>query len=1202
MALYTRTNLFPKPSAESGGLTWTNAVGNPTMGTSTAAAKYGTTSYSLVATATGTNEAQALTGTSGIAVTAGTTYTFSIYGQAATAGRVFTAKIDWYDSSGTLLSTTSGVTATDSTANYNARSVATAAAPTGAAFAGIRVRVASVGTVGETHYFDAFLFEQAASAQAYFDGSFTSTSDYSYAWSGTAHSSASTESKLRRQNYLANGTFESNATGWTATTSTIATDTSAFHSGSQSLKLTSSSTSMNVRTSVTDSALAAIGQGALYTASAWVYTTASGVSAQIWLYNGSLAGGSAVSITANTWTRVSVLATQYGSNDTTGSNRGVRVDFTGVASGTVCWVDDVLLEQSTTLDTYFDGSTTGLTGYTCAWTGTAFASTSTATPASGQSISASETATGTAKAVLGLNPKQSAAGTAKAALGLNPKKSATGSLSVVLGRHLNAAQTATGSASAHLGLNPKQSATGTVSADLHTGFSASQSATGTVSAVLTDKHHWQVKQSAQGTLSALLTPHPHVYPSQTAEGSVSAELFYTAQPTPLDEQPLQKLADFSVTTAAVPVNPVQGAGQAPAVSATFTAGPSPERVLGTDVLFSNGAIGQWEGEATRVRTAEGSGRVSVSVDSPLSQKLAADLRLFPHMPAVTSTATAGEAVDYWTQTAGMFYDRIDGDVAFYQSGYGHPFAFGSDIGSTKLYEKTYSPLYRAGRTALRFGALSQCAMFEAPTTRVPVSVVKHHKLIASTAVTAGAAGTVKFVFADGRSLSLTFGSGTVTGYCGTQALGSCSISGEGRAWLSLEPISATTWAVKLSTSTGGSTALTPMAVDLKAYESLLRVEYSGTAGARYGTYLAVDTKHPSVLPPVQKDLGATKNPLAFVPGFEGAVWDRLCEFLSVNRLDVSYVNSVLVLRPRSNTLSFPANFARLERTWERKLKYRQVAVVDQKSKAVNTGDAVLVKADTVYQVSRGEVYETTVQTKHSILSVQNPVCVTGIEPFPYKGGAGATGQYVVTGADGYIVSPAYWNDNGGKVEAFLTEKEGEVKIRITAPAIDTVRAPYRISEGAGDRPALYICGSGIVNTPVERHVATGAKHAREGFERVFDSPFCTLPEQVYAAAMGMAAEYSAANAAYDFELANDWDTPTGLGQYPVGTVFPDGGRNVRVLDAQQAASKVSGSCAAHTTLGGFTAAIPAGTTLRDLDHTLTLREAALSPLKTLRSN
>lgn len=44
-------------------------------------------------------------------------------------------------------------------------------------------------------------------------------------------------------NMIANGTFESNITGWTALSSTIARDTTVFHSGVASLKITASAAS-----------------------------------------------------------------------------------------------------------------------------------------------------------------------------------------------------------------------------------------------------------------------------------------------------------------------------------------------------------------------------------------------------------------------------------------------------------------------------------------------------------------------------------------------------------------------------------------------------------------------------------------------------------------------------------------------------------------------------------------------------------------------------------------------------------------------------------------------------------------------------------------------------------------------------------------------------------------------------------------------
>ncbi|MGN6655688.1 MAG: carbohydrate binding domain-containing protein, partial [Rhodanobacter sp.] len=828
-----------------------------------------------------------------------------------------------------------------------------------------------------------------------------------------------------RTNYVKNPSFEVDLTGYTTqgASATLARDTTTSWSGSASVKTTDSASNYRVlvwgatgaAAANSDSIAVTVGDSWAFSAYArWVTGGTSGnLTAKIHCFNSSgswitdLQGSATTIPGTGAWTRVSVTGTIPANT--------AKIGVTLVTAGINTYnIDALLLEKSATVGAYFDGSTTSTGTDTYAWTGTANASTSTDTAVT--SIPGSSSGTGTAVGKIALNPSQTAAGTVKPALGITGAQMATGTATGVPGLYTTASQTATGTASASLGLSVSQIASGAAGATLGGRLDVSQTATGTASGALSNHNHLSVSQTGTGSANGqIVLPTPG---AQTAEGTAYAELFYTAPPTPLDAQPLQKLSDFTLSTSAVHTDPTQGAGSAATISAVFTAGPFPDAALGTEASFHNGAIGDWTGTVSQLRTVEGSAKVSVTVDTPVT-KLAQEFRLYPHLPTTPSTATAAEAVDYWTQTCGVFYDKIDGDVCFYQSGYGHPYAYGEDLGNTKLYEKSYTPLYRAGRTALNFGSLSQCAMFEDSKARIDVSVTPNRKLVLSTAVTSGAAGTARFVFDDGRTLALTVSSGTVFLYCGSTILASVGITGEGRIWGSLEKVGGTSWAVRLSTSTGSDTGTLLMPVDFKPYSRLLRAEFEGTAGARYGTYLAVADAHPTAVPDVQKDLAATKKPLAFVPGFVGTVWDKMNEFGSVNRLDFSYENQMLTMRPRSSTLAFPANFDRLERTWTRVLKYRQVAVMDQQSKAVNTGDGLLYRSDSVISVKRGEVYETTVQTKHSILSVQNPVCVNGIEPFPYKGGNGATGQYVVTGADGYIVSPAYWNDNGGKVEVFL---------------------------------------------------------------------------------------------------------------------------------------------------------------------------------------
>jgi hypothetical protein len=349
---------------------------------------------------------------------------------------------------------------------------------------------------------------------------------------------------------------------------------------------------------------------------------------------------------------------------------------------------------------------------------------------------------------------------------------------------------------------------------------------------------------------------------------------------------------------------------------------------------------------------------------------------------------------------------------------------------------------------------------------------------------------------------------------------------------------------------------------------------------------------------VQKALQQTAKTFTFVSGFAGNVWTLLNEFCFFARLEVRFLDRMLHVSQQDAALSAPGGtWSAFTAVTERRDKYKQVAVTNRQSKAVTTGDGVLWKADSVFQVAAREVFQTTVQTNHSILSLAQPVAVSGIEPYPYKQG---TGQYVVTGADGYIVAPAWWNDNGGKVEVSLTDTEGEIAIKITAPGVDTVRAPYRISEGEADRPAMYVSGSGIICDPKDVIVSTGAANAKEGHDTVYQSPFIAGTVETYDAAVAMAAEYSASAATVSFELPTDFDTPTGLGQAPVGRMITDNKRNYRITDVTQTKSRISGTALAHTTIGAYVASYPAGATIADevARHAgKTIREFNIKPLR-----
>lgn len=850
-------------------------------------------------------------------------------------------------------------------------------------------------------------------------------------------------------------------------------------------------------------------------------------------------------------------------------------------------------------------------------TGTATLS---ATADSGKTLDAALSGSGTPSATVG-NPQITADLTGTETLEVDLSQiirvdlDTTGTLDAAVSPSIEAQASGTGTLEASfeglVGIDADLAATGTLAATAEQGQIVTVSTGGesTLGATVAITPTITAGLASGGWLYATLIPPPSTNASLEGAGVLYAELFYEIPPPDLDEMPLGKLADFSVSTSAVPVNPAEGGGSTATVSGTFIAGPDPERVLGTDVTVRNGCIGTYTGEAVQVGTDAASERVNVTLDTILG-RLNAELRLFPFIDSAPSTVTAMRAIDYWTQASGLFYEAVEGDVAFYQSCYGHPFAYGFDLGSTKFGELKggYAAATHAGRSVLEYlpGVLSWVKAHESPTARVAVGVPKHRRLVFSTCFAllgTGRTSDCSMAFEDDWEITLRGTSGgTITALLNQQPLATVTVAAGSsvRATLSMEPLGSGMWTVKL---TAGNQTDPLKAAFTGMPDSLLleAASYysSGGSGAsmlRWGTYLSVIDRHPGE-PAVQKSFAGSRKPMGFVSGFEGRVWDRLGEFCAINELDVSVRDQTLTVGPRNRLLSHPGVFGGLSRSAERREKYKQVALLDRRSEANDAGTALFYKADSVYQVAAREVFETTLQTDHSILSLNQPVPVWGIDPFPYTGG---TGQFVVTGADGYIVAPQWWIDHGGKVEVELTENEGEILLRITAPFEDSVRAPYRISEGAADRPALYITGSGIMNRPLERHIATGARNAREGFASVFDSPFLSGLEQVYGAAMAMATEYSASAAEISFELDNQWDTPTALGQYPAGTLFTDGKRIVRVADANQTRSRVSGTGVPHTTVGLENASYPVGATLADeaaRHGDRTIRETNIYPLK-----
>jgi len=147
------TNLLTANQAdlETSAAGW-QALSNCAVAQSSAQAWHGLYSLALTASSAATMTASTTPGTGACPVTVGYQYSASAYVRAATSARQVGVNIAWYDSTGTLLSTSSGSTSADTSTGWT-RVTEVATAPASAAFAAVQVTVVSAGN-GEVHYAD----------------------------------------------------------------------------------------------------------------------------------------------------------------------------------------------------------------------------------------------------------------------------------------------------------------------------------------------------------------------------------------------------------------------------------------------------------------------------------------------------------------------------------------------------------------------------------------------------------------------------------------------------------------------------------------------------------------------------------------------------------------------------------------------------------------------------------------------------------------------------------------------------------------------------------------------------------------------------------------------------------------------------------------------------------------------------------------
>lgn len=706
---------------------------------------------------------------------------------------------------------------------------------------------------------------------------------------------------------------------------------------------------------------------------------------------------------------------------------------------------------------------------------------------------------------------------------------------------------------------------------------------------------------------------------------------------------LGDLSTYNISTSATPYDTADSSGAIPTVSVTMADGEETDYLIGETLTIENQAVGKYAGEIVDVGSASNSGRYTMSAETLLS-RLNSEQRLYPSpsKTAPTNYMPIG-TLDYWSQECGVFYDDVPGDVLYYQSNFFHFFAFAK--GATKPVrginygtgvgagEEITSGNVLGDRIVANFGKNRSLTVDFPKDAPLPVLIpapTDSKVLVLSSGILNQGTGrkatiTWNFTTPDKKPLAIRV---TIDNAAGMSyqindagvfnevASIPGAINGNYRVHLAVTSATATTTRFTFRTISDTGVILDALTNtilnNIKGNLSLTKIVYtgadqgSGNQMLHWGDYIAIMDAMPTTRPVSQKFLTPGTKPAQTFVGFSGNVWENIKAYCSIYHLDVSYTGGKLTIGPRQTETTPLAGLGTLSKRISKRDQARFVEVVCQNSKPTLSSNglvvvpAVMWKADTVYQVAVGETQEFLVQTDHSILDLQQPVAVSGILPFPYKTG---TGQYVVTGSDGYIVSPTFWRDQGGKITVETTANEGEIKVIIKGPDFDSVRAPYRISEGDAGRPALYITGQGVINEPQTLKVSTGNTKAAKEVGVTLESPFIADLTLAYDAAARAARKFATPDVTVSISEALGYDATSDLGQRPAGQLIKRDGNILRITDTSQTPAALSGTAVQHNTIKQVKKSFGAGNTIGQSKAYYagkTIGQVNLKPLKVVK--
>lgn len=716
--------------------------------------------------------------------------------------------------------------------------------------------------------------------------------------------------------------------------------------------------------------------------------------------------------------------------------------------------------------------------------------------------------------------------------------------------------------------------------------------------------------------------------------------------------PIGTLANYSVSHSAIPVDPRNTAGQIPTFSAVVTDPQVDTKgLVGMDATLEDWTGATHTGRIVASASNVGTGATSMDANT-IFEKLNTTQTTLPIVyPEGQSYDTPMEALKHWFLTCGVPEYRLDGNLLHYIDGDGLDKVYIGNTATDSLYgyiADSISKFRFYGPPGNYFKFVPSADPYLTPIEVNPAqpvviggsfrSLYTTAEIVIDTQVNS-VGGTVSWILRrdnDTWTLRERVGSNPdtvlMTKNYVRQSPEQTYVFVEVSANAATDKVDLKMRHLELvnggsvyndATVTGVTSLLRkrpkPYAVRL-GYDSVVAEGHLNAGPATTYFMLSgnlVQDKYPVVNYTIRTSLDGSKdaawnakNP-SKLPGFTDNVWDQTRELCALLELDLSFEKGIISIYPRNEKRETGANkdfvpalpltkgnlsesFSGRETAKSVEVNYREM--VGSENDYANT---LLWKATSVYSLEKGERKEELVQTNSSFVFLHSPVAVSGV-PVPYTS---AFSSYVITGADGYIVDPQWWNDNGGYIRVYNTDKSGEIKIVMQAPTIDTARAPYRVSEGVADRPALYIKGYGMqLSDPIPVKVYTGAEGASQEVGVTYDSKLITKKLMAYNAAHKLAVVYgtAAANTKFNISKTDVAISANGDAVTPLADCIYWGGSYYRIVDEQIGPRGISvGNAAQFNTIRVVNGEFATGRTIADWNalHTGKLiRETNAAPL------